>query len=258
MVYRNKCRAFTLIELLVVIAIIAILAAILFPVFAQAREKARAISCVSNEKEVALAVIQYLQDFDDRYPIFWYNIQGEVNGMGGGGAVSPTDPPFAPGIPNAINGWNEVVYPYIKNTQVFFCPDAPPLKSNPVFLFYSDGFQKPNPFQADITVAIDPVIEKKLDALDTLESQFYEGGALGSADLMLTDPQKQKERRRQVREGHAGRTKAVADRYRDKLGEWYGKDKAGKIQHAEAFEICEYGRRPDKKELGRLFPFFEE
>jgi N-acetylglucosamine malate deacetylase 1 len=140
----------------------------------------------------------------------------------------------------------------------FFCPDAPPLKSNPVFLFYSDGFQKPNPFQADITVAIDKVIEKKLDALDTLESQFYEGGALGSPDLIPTDPQKQKDRRRQVREGHASRTRAVADRYRDKLVEWYDKDKAGTIKHAEAFEICEYGRRPDKKELGRLFPFFEE
>jgi len=140
----------------------------------------------------------------------------------------------------------------------FFCPDATPLKSNPVFLFYSDGFQKPNTFQADITVAIDKVIEKKLDALDTLESQFYEGGALGSADLMPTDPQKQKDRRRQVREGHAGRTKAVADRYRDNLVEWYGKDKASTIKHAEAFEICEYGRRPDKKELARLFPFFEE
>jgi LmbE family N-acetylglucosaminyl deacetylase len=140
----------------------------------------------------------------------------------------------------------------------FFCPDAPPLKSNPVFLFYSDGFQKPNPFQADITVAIDAVIEKKLDALDTLESQFYEGGALGSADLIPTDPQKQKDRRRQVREGHAGRFKAVADRYRDKFDGWYGKDKAGTIKYAEAFEICEYGRRPDKKELGRLFPFFEE
>ena len=134
----------------------------------------------------------------------------------------------------------------------------PPLKANPVFLFYSDSFQKPNPFQADVVVSIDPVIEKKLDALDTLESQFYEGGALGSAELIPTDPQKQAERRRQVRNGHASRSQAVAQRYRDKLADWYGKEKADKVHHAEAFEICEYGRRPNKTELLRLFPFLGE
>jgi LmbE family N-acetylglucosaminyl deacetylase len=139
-----------------------------------------------------------------------------------------------------------------------FCPDVPPLKGNPVFLFYPDSFQKPNPFQPDVIVSIDPVIEKKLDALDTLESQFYEGGALGSAALIPADPQKQAERRRQVRADHAARSEAVARRYRDKLAEWYGKDRAEKVHHAEAFEICEYGRRPDKKELARLFPFFDE
>jgi LmbE family N-acetylglucosaminyl deacetylase len=140
----------------------------------------------------------------------------------------------------------------------FFCPDVPPLKSNPVFLFYSDNFQKPNPFQADIAVSIDPVIEKKLDALDMLESQFYEGGALGSAEMIPTDPKKQADRRREVRAGFASRSQGVAQRYRDKLAVWYGKDKADKVQHAEVFEICEYGRRPDKKETARLFPFFGE
>jgi N-acetylglucosamine malate deacetylase 1 len=139
-----------------------------------------------------------------------------------------------------------------------FCPDTPPLKGNPVFLFYSDGFQKPNPFQADVVVSIDSVIEKKLDALDALESQFYEGGATGSAALMPADPAKQAERRRAVRAGHAGRSQSVAGRYRGKLAEWYGKEKADKAGHAEAFEICEYGGRPDKKELERLFPFFGE
>jgi LmbE family N-acetylglucosaminyl deacetylase len=140
----------------------------------------------------------------------------------------------------------------------YFCPDIPPLQSNPVFLFYSDSFQKPNPFQPDIAVDIDAVIEKKLDALDTLESQFYEGGALGSAELIPADPKKQEERRRQVRAGHADRSKATADSYRAKLGEFYGKERADKVKHAEVFEICEYGRRPDKKDLARLFPFFEE
>jgi LmbE family N-acetylglucosaminyl deacetylase len=140
----------------------------------------------------------------------------------------------------------------------FFCPDVPPLKSNPVFLFYPDGFQKPNPFRPDITVAIDAVVERKLDALDTLVSQFYEGGALGSAELMPADEAKQKERHRQVRDAHAARSQTVAQRYRDNLAEWYGKERAKAVQHAEAFEICEYGRRPDRKELRRVFPFFPD
>jgi hypothetical protein len=139
-----------------------------------------------------------------------------------------------------------------------FCPDVPPLKSNPLFLFYSDSFQKPNPFQADIAVAIDSVVEKKLDALDLLVSQFYEGGALGSAALLPTDPQKQAERRRLVRAALASRGQDVAKRYRAQLIQWYGKEKGEKVEHAEVFEICEYGRRPMKKELVRLFPFFGE
>jgi len=140
----------------------------------------------------------------------------------------------------------------------FWCPDVPPLKGNPVFLFYPDSFQKPQPFAPNVVVAIDSVIEKKLDALATLESQFYEGGALGSAALLPTDPAKQDERRKQVRANHARRNQALAERFRGKLGEWYGKERADKIKHAEAFEVCEYGRQPDKKELARLFPFFGE
>jgi LmbE family N-acetylglucosaminyl deacetylase len=139
----------------------------------------------------------------------------------------------------------------------FWCPDTPPLKSNPVFFFYPDSFQKPNPFKPDIAVSIDPVMSRKLDALDTLESQFYEGGALGSADLIPSDPAKQQDRRRQVRENFANRNRSLADRFRTTLTEWYGKDAGEKIQHAEAFEICEYGRRPNKAELAKLFPFFE-
>jgi LmbE family N-acetylglucosaminyl deacetylase len=140
----------------------------------------------------------------------------------------------------------------------FFCPDVPPLKGNPVFLFYPDSFQKPNPFQPDIAVSIDPVIEKKLDALDTLVSQFYEGGALGSADLLPDDPAKQEQRRRQVREQHAARFRGLAQRFRGTLSNWYDKARADRVQYAEAFEVCEYGRRPSREELRRLFPFFEE
>ncbi len=143
-------------------------------------------------------------------------------------------------------------------TVPFFCPDVPYLKHNPVFMYYPDGFQKPNAFQPDVAVSIDSVIQKKLDALDALESQFYEGGANGSAELVPSDPAKQTERKRQVRDGFDKRNQNLANRFRGKLAEFYGQDKAGSIKYAEAFEICEYGRRPDQQELKKLFPFFGE
>ena len=92
-------RGFTLIELLVVIAIIAILAAILFPVFAKAREKARQSSCLSNIKQIMLAILQYTQDYDETIP--------DINRAGG---------------PYNHVPWNAQIEPYIKNSQVFVCP----------------------------------------------------------------------------------------------------------------------------------------
>src|SRR5437870_2006414 len=143
-------------------------------------------------------------------------------------------------------------------TVPFFCPDVPALNNNPVFLYYPDSFQKPNPFQPEIAVSIDAVLQKKLDALGVIVSQFAEGGANGSANLLPADPDKQKQRHQQVRDGFAKRNQSIADHYRAGLEQWYGKDRAAKIKYAEAFEICEYGRRPDKAELARLFPFFGE
>lgn len=137
-----------------------------------------------------------------------------------------------------------------------FAPDVPYLKNNPVFMYYPDRFQKPNPFKPDIIVSIDSVIEKKLDGLGIMVSQFAEGGANGSPELMPDDPEKQKARHRQVREGFARRNQSIADRFRAELENWYGKEAAAKVRHAEAFEVCEYGRQPDKAELKRLFPFF--
>jgi prepilin-type N-terminal cleavage/methylation domain-containing protein/prepilin-type processing-associated H-X9-DG protein len=98
-------RAFTLIELLVVIAIIAILAAILFPVFAQAREKARQTSCLSNTKQMANAVAMFTQDHDELLPKAFFNdiVDGDI------------------GLP-WNTGWDGAIYPYIKSTQVFKCP----------------------------------------------------------------------------------------------------------------------------------------
>jgi len=142
-------------------------------------------------------------------------------------------------------------------TVPFFCPDVPILKNNPAFFYYPDRFQKPNPFKPDVVVSVDEVIEKKLDALAVMESQFYEGGANGSAELMPSEPAKQKERHQQVRDGFARRNQGLADRFRAQLGEWYPADKAKAIKHAEAFELCEYGAQPDKAQLKKLFPFFD-
>jgi hypothetical protein len=141
-------------------------------------------------------------------------------------------------------------------TVPHFCPDVPFLRNNPVFLYYPDRFEKPNPFQPDIAVSIDSVIEKKLDALGVLVSQFAEGGANGTPDLMPDDPAKQKQRHQQVRDNFARRNQSIAQRFRKHLVEWHGPDKGEQTRYAEAFEICEYGRRPDKAELARLFPFF--
>jgi prepilin-type N-terminal cleavage/methylation domain-containing protein/prepilin-type processing-associated H-X9-DG protein len=105
MIKISKVRGFTLIELLVVIAIIAILAAILFPVFAKVREKARQISCLSNEKQIGLAFTQYVQDYDETYPLI--NPWTQING------------------PLQAAMWENELYPYVKSTDVFKCPDNP-------------------------------------------------------------------------------------------------------------------------------------
>ena len=101
-----KNRGFTLIELLVVIAIIAILAAILFPVFAKVREKARQTSCLSNMKQLGLAFMQYSEDNNERFPV-------------GSGMLFVGDAGFDG------NGWGGDVYPYVKSTGVYKCPDDP-------------------------------------------------------------------------------------------------------------------------------------
>lgn len=143
-------------------------------------------------------------------------------------------------------------------TVPFFCPDTPPLKDNPVFLYFSDGFQKPNPFTADVIVSIDDVLDKKVAAVHALPSQAYEGGASGSEEFMKPIPKDDAGRKAWVIQTHGARYAAVANRFREALVKWYG-DKRGKdVRYAEAFEVCEYGRRPTPEELKKLFPFFSE
>jgi LmbE family N-acetylglucosaminyl deacetylase len=135
------------------------------------------------------------------------------------------------------------------------CPDTPPLRKNPVFLYAQDRFQRPNPFRPDVAVAIDSVLDRKLDALVAIESQFIEGGALGNAKMVPTNDAERKTRSDQVRQGFRNRFAGIADRCRDKLIDLYGPDAGKAVRYAEAFEICEYGRQPTKDELRKLFPF---
>ncbi|MHB8997602.1 MAG: DUF1559 family PulG-like putative transporter [Armatimonadota bacterium] len=118
-------HGFTLIELLVVIAIIAILAAILFPVFAKAREKARQSSCLSNVKQMILGVMQYAQDYDERYP----------------GGLTGSDTSQGPVTRSTYftvaKATSDIIFPYVKNTQLFTCPSSP----NPASTYSSNyGF----------------------------------------------------------------------------------------------------------------------
>ncbi len=136
-----------------------------------------------------------------------------------------------------------------------FLPEVPALKDNPVFMYLSDRFQKPYPFQADVAVDIDSVMEKKLDVLLGMVSQFYEGGVSGSPELLSKDPEFQKARWASVRERFVKRQTDVTAMCRTSLEGWYGKERGAAIRFAEAFEIGEYGRRPDKAEIRKLFPF---
>jgi prepilin-type N-terminal cleavage/methylation domain-containing protein/prepilin-type processing-associated H-X9-DG protein len=147
MLIENRKKGFTLIELLVVIAIIGILAAILFPVFARARENARRASCMSNMKQIGLGIMQYVQDNDEHYPPAWHSLGDD--GRDGNPADRESDPAKPGGIfvitPNGSGGpdhyrtWMDFIYPYVKSTQVFVCPSSKVGSATPSY-GYSVGF----------------------------------------------------------------------------------------------------------------------
>ncbi len=139
-------------------------------------------------------------------------------------------------------------------TVPFFCPDVPAMKKNPVFMYYTDRFLKPQPSKPDIVINIDSVIETKLDAIGVMISQFAEGGANGDASLYPADAAGQERRKQQIRQIRGRNYQAIAARFQKELVAWHPN---GDVKHAEAFEICEYGTQPNKEELKRLFPFFQ-
>jgi LmbE family N-acetylglucosaminyl deacetylase len=129
--------------------------------------------------------------------------------------------------------------------------DVPALRKNPVFLYFSDGFTRPQPFRADIVVSIDDVFEKKIDMLDAHVSQMYEWLPWHAGKLAEV-PKSTIARKQWLA---TQRPSSVTPEWKAALEKMYGA-KAANIQHAEAFELAEYGRRPDEVEFRKLFPFF--
>jgi LmbE family N-acetylglucosaminyl deacetylase len=130
------------------------------------------------------------------------------------------------------------------------CPDTAPLRKNPVFLYFEDGFQRPQPFRPDLAISIDDVFSKKIDALDSHRSQFYEW--LPWVDGRLEEvPKDPAERKKWLADQ---RSRTISPAIRASLEKWYGQEKAAQVKHAEAFEVCEYGRQPSDEDLRKLFP----
>jgi LmbE family N-acetylglucosaminyl deacetylase len=129
-------------------------------------------------------------------------------------------------------------------------PEVPALHKNPVFLYYEDNFQRPNPFRPDIAVSIDEVVDKKTDALDSHISQFYEWlpWVDGKLNEVPRDPAERKAWLKRTR------NRPPNSAVREALVKWYGAEKGNAVKFYEAFEICEYGARPDEARIRELFP----
>ena len=134
-------------------------------------------------------------------------------------------------------------------------PDTPPLPHNPIFLYYSDRFTRPQPFRPDIVISIDDVFDKKINMLDAHVSQFYEWlpWTEGKLEQVPTDPT---ERKKWLAASTRG-ARELQPEWRQALRKRYGRQ-AEHIQHAEAFEITEYGYQPSEHEIREMFPFFPD
>ncbi len=129
-------------------------------------------------------------------------------------------------------------------------PDVPALRKNPVFLYYEDGFKRPNPFRPDIAISIDDVIDQKVDALDAHVSQFYEW--LPWVDGKLDEvPKGSAERKEWLKRTWIHQP---GPDVRASLVKWYGAEKGNSTKYYEAFEICEYGAQPSETRIRQLFP----
>jgi LmbE family N-acetylglucosaminyl deacetylase len=135
----------------------------------------------------------------------------------------------------------------------FYVPNTPPTKKNPVFLYYSDPFLKPYPFEPTIVVGIDSAAQKKWDCVSAMPSQFGDEHSWQGSTLPNV-PKDAGKRPQYLLDQFKQRNVEVANKYRNRLIELYGKEKGAKIKYAEAFELCQYGRQPSLQELLLLFP----
>jgi len=129
-------------------------------------------------------------------------------------------------------------------------PETPPLKKNPLFLYFQDRFQRPNPFRPDIVVDITAFFDKKIEGLDAHVSQVYEWLPwIGhySQDV----PKGDAARKKWLAETQ---TTPITPEIKNGLIRWYGRDRAEQVKHVEAFEICEYGIQPGDEDIRKMFP----
>jgi len=132
---------------------------------------------------------------------------------------------------------------------------VPHLMKNPVFMYMADRFTEPTPFDPDIAVAIDDVIEKKIDMYHCHESQMYEWLPYNQGILDQV-PSDAAERREWLVEWRGFRSSGTGNAYRDLLIQLYGQQQGSQVKQAEAFQVSEYGTQPPLEELKKLFPFF--
>lgn len=147
----KELRAFTLIELLVVIAVISLLASILFPVFAQAREQARKTTCLSNTKQIGLSVLMYAQDYDETFPLLFVPTTADDR----------TAFQYVPGGISTLS-WQNVIQPYAKNWGLMICPD--------------DKFNKADPRYVDPFLNFGIPANSNVDGVTSFYDTYYSGG----------------------------------------------------------------------------------
>ncbi len=138
----------------------------------------------------------------------------------------------------------------------FFSSNTEPTKRNPAFLFYSDGFQKPYPFDPAIVVDINDAVQQKWDCIGAMPSQFADEHSW-QASYRADVPKEESARKAYILDLVKKNNEAVANQYRDKLIELYGEEQGKMVKYAEAFELCEYGTQLTTEQLKALFPGFD-